>query len=141
MSASTAGALKAVIEGAGLGISAYRDKAPARVARPYVTIDESISLTPDPTSAPFDHSADPPWFREQVQVNVWQDWRRQTGASFTLLESPGLPASVAKAIHGVAMTGTPTKVYGVFVKNVLRIVEVDNNIVHHVILVEVARDA
>jgi hypothetical protein len=141
MSASTAGALKAVIEGAGLGISAFRDKVPARETRPYVTIDESISFTPDPTSTPFDHSADPPWFREEVQVNVWQDWRRQTGASFTLLESPSLPYSVAKAIHGVGLPTAPTKVYGVWVKNVLRIVEVDNNIVHHVIMVEVARDA
>lgn len=98
MSATVAGAIKALVEAAGLGVAAYRDVAPPGATLPYVLIREGIAVTTEPSG---DFGAPGPYeVREEVQVDVVQAWKNpQTGAR---LEVYGLADAVAGALRGAA---------------------------------------
>lgn len=146
MSATTAGAVKAHLEAAATGIAWYRDRVPADVSLPYGTIDESIDTIPQAHGDIGDPAADNADM-EIVQVNIWQAWRNADG-------SPGedylLPGKVVGALRGARLATAPTLVYGVIVRGMRRLLEVDKagraydtndqaNVVHHAITVNVHR--
>lgn len=132
MSASTAGALKTRIEAAGLGLSAFRDRPVDGHALPYVTIHEEIALVPDPGA-----DDDPQGTgKETAQVDLWQQWRDPSGA---LVENYSLPRQLHAALKGAPLDTAPDRVYGVKVINRIRLVERDENIVHHAYTLEISR--
>lgn len=142
MAASTTGALKAFLEAQSLGISVYRDQAPAGTARPYLTVNEAVAITMDPLE---DGAAST--LIEEATVDIWMDWKNPTTGQ--LSESYTLPAAVIRAIHGarLASIGTPAQVvYGVMVRRAgPRIVEMEENagsgIVHYVVQLDIFRAA
>lgn len=146
MAASTGGALKALVEGLGLGLSAYRDMPPGNtdgsdLPRPYVTIIEGIHVLPDPME-----DGTPTTAVETAQVDLWQDWRDINPASVTygqLLESYTLAPALIKGLHlkRMASIGTPAQlVYIVRVTGSVRLLEMEENTVHHALTVEVNRE-
>ncbi len=135
MSATTAGALKALIEGLGLSLSAYRDEAPAGTAPPYVTITEELTLVADPIE---DGAANT--VVETVQVDLWQLWHNPTTG--LVAESYTLAPALRKGMDGVRLNLIGTSLpYVALVRHSMRMLEVDENIVHHAITVEVFRQA
>ncbi|MFN2537964.1 MAG: hypothetical protein ABR549_07390 [Mycobacteriales bacterium] len=135
MSSSVAGALKAALESAGLGVAVFADSAPARAALPNIVIHEAISVTPEPA---FNPPTDPTGHvSELAQVDVWQQWRDQTTRAVT--ESKSLPTAVARALHGVRLPTAPTLVFETRVDGWRRLLEEANNIVHHAMTVRLRR--
>ena len=143
--ANTAGALKQYIEGLGLQIMVYRDRAPigkAAVKPPYITIDEAVSVTPKGME---DGGVDT--VTEQATVDLWMPWR--TTDTGKMAESSSLPAALIKALHGAQLVGGspiadlgPEHVYSVLVRIAgPRLVEEESNLVHYPITVDVERKA
>lgn len=133
MAASTAGALKAKIESLGLGISAYRDRAPEGHALPYVQIIESVSTVPGPIE---DHALGVG--TELVQIDLFQTWR---DAQHAPAESYTLPGALLAGLEGAQIVNIGSKrVYTVFVRNMRRMLEEDNNVVHYAIDVDLKRE-
>lgn len=135
MAASTAGAIKAKVEAAGLGLAAFRDEAPASQALPYVTIDESISLQPELGFNPLDDAAG--HVSEVVQVDLWQQWRDLATRAVT--ESYTLPGQLIRALHGVRLPASPKLVFECEVSHSIRMLERNDNLVHHAITVRIRR--
>jgi hypothetical protein len=132
LSASSAGAVKTLVESLGLGLAAYRDAPPEDTALPYVTVVEAIALTPDDSGDDGEGAT----CRELVQVDLWQKWRNDDKS---LAESYSLADGLARGLHGGALNTAPTRAYGVRVQSVVRLVERDQNTVHHAITVEITR--
>lgn len=128
MAITSANAVKARIEALGLGITAHRDRAPTGTALPYVTILEDISKVPDRLEDGVMTTG-----VELVQVDVWQS---VTSENVTLADS------IAAGLHGVALASIGTKrVYSALVRNVVRMpIELEGNLVHHVIDVHLWRE-
>lgn len=104
MSATLSGALKALVESAGLGLPVYRDRPPAGAPLPYALVTEGIASAPEPTGD-FTDPAREHEVREQAQVEVVQAWKAGDGSR---LERYGLAQAVARALHG----RTPQPVLG-----------------------------
>jgi hypothetical protein len=135
MAATTAGALKALIESLGLGISAYRDEAPAGTARPYCTIIEELVMVADASE---DGKAGT--VAETCQVDLWQDWHDMTTGG--VKESYTLAPAVRRGIDGARIAAIGTAVpYIALVRHSLRLLEPDENLVHTALTVEVRRQA
>lgn len=145
MAASTAGALKALIEGAGLNLSAYRDEAPQGAGLPYVVIHEAMATIPDPME-----DGTVVTVKETAQVSLWQMWRDSQRA---VKETYALAGSLTKALAGARLPAAPALVYAVQVIDVQRLLEPDVEVldrtdaktllgfglVHHVFTVHVFR--
>jgi len=144
MAATSSGALKAYVEGLGLGISSYRDTAPDGAALPYVVIHEAIALVPGTGDSPWDNAGKPP-FKETVQVSVWQR-RKKTTTDNSLGESLTLVPTLTKALHGAKLptsgnAAPPTHWWGVRVTQAApRMVDDSLNLVHVPISLVVDRD-
>lgn len=135
MAASTSGAVKALLEAQGLGVSVFRDQAVTDATFPYITVSEDISTVPDGVWNAFD---DPDGHvSELVQVDIWQRDRHPTTRA--LLESYTLSDAVMKALHGSRLAGAPKAVSGVVVVDRTRLREPENNIVHTAITLQVRR--
>lgn len=137
MAASTAGAIKALIEAAGLGLAAYRDEAPERAALPHVIITEDVALVPSGSDGTFDRGAGPHSSRETVQVSLWERWRDAGGLKG---ESYTLRDALVALLDGAALPVAPTHVWGVLFRSRRRLVERDVNLVQTAITIEVVRD-
>lgn len=135
MSATTAGAIKAYLETQSLGIPIYRDDAPPGQAKPYITVQEGISLTAD-SGDTGDHTATL-YGSELAQVDLWQD--KRTAGTDAVAESYPLPAALVRALHGASLTTAPTRTHGCTVDSMVRLVERDTNTVHHAITVRLRR--
>lgn len=140
IAASNAGALKAYIEGLGLSLSAYRRRVPDGTARPYVRISERISVVPEAAdNAYWDESES--LVSEQVQVDLFQSEKNSDGS---LAESYTLPDALARALHGAQLASSgggapPTRVFGVrLVQGPLELPD-EENVVRHVITLELHR--
>lgn len=136
MAASLGGAIKQLIEGAGLGLSAYRDDlGPGTPPARYCTISEAVSVT---TERLGDDGHDDS-VTELVQVDLWQPWRAQ---------APGDPAEdftladrLHDALHGARLPGPPTLVRSCTVDSYLRMPpERDSNLVHHPFTLRIRRE-
>lgn len=135
MAANTANAIKAYIETLGLGVSVYRDRAPINIAPPYITVVEAISVTPERAFNSFDDAEK--HVVELAQVDVWQAWHDASG--YGIAESYTLADAVAKALDGALPTSPPTRVMGMRLTGMVRLLEPEQNIVHHALTVEVRR--
>lgn len=135
MSASLGGAIKTVVEAAGLGLSAYRDDAgKATTSTKWVTIAEGIVITNESLGDAGASDA----VTELVQVDLWQPWR-STGAGGAA-EDYDLADQLCRALHGVRLTGAPTTVRSCTVDDVVRLVEREENLVHHAITLRIRRE-
>jgi hypothetical protein len=137
MSATTSGALKTLIEGAGLGLAAYRDDAPERAPLPYVTILEHIAVVPSGSDNRYDTGAGPHSFDETVQVSLWEEWRTRAGAKG---ESYTLRDALIRLLDGARLPTAPTHVWGVRFMSARRLVEEDTNLVQTALTLEIVRD-
>lgn len=135
MSATTAGALKALLEAAGLGVSVHRDAAPDGAVMPYITVSEGLATTPLQHGDVGDAAADTA-VAELAQVDVWQAWRTPEKAN---AESYTLVPAVVKALHGAKLPTAPTVVHGMTVDSSVRLLERDSNTVHQAITVRIRR--
>lgn len=135
MAATTAGALKVLIESLGLNLAAYRDEAPAGTLRPFVTIMEEITLVPTASEDGLALTV-----VETAQVDLWQDWHDLTTG--LRIESYTLAPALRRGIDGtrLALIGTALT-YQALVRHVMRSVEPFENIVHHAMTIEVFRQA
>ena len=133
-SATTAGAVKVLIEGAGLGLAAYRDRVPEDVNLPYVSIMEGLALIPDKLE-----TSDGGYrtCREIVQIDLWQQWRDPSSRAIT--ENYTLAPALTRLLEGSNLPSSPQVVYGVLLTNRIRQLELDNNIVHDTLTVQVWR--
>lgn len=137
MALTTSNALKSLVESLGTGLSAYRDQPPETTKRPYVTITEEIAWVPDVEEDGATATA-----VETAQVDVWEDWKNLTTGD--VAESYGLAATIRKGLDGSrlpqvgSLIGTSV-VYHTHVTSSVRLLEPDNNIVHHALTVEVHR--
>lgn len=144
MAATIAGMLKARIEAAGLGLSVFRDAAPRPAdgtdyPMPYVTVRENVAMVPDADGAYDDDPAAEHTAQETVQVDLWQRWRDpETGR---VAEDYALPGQVRRLLHGATgWTGTPFRVRGSRVVSAVRLLEEQDNVVHHALTVVLSRE-
>ena len=131
---TTAGALNVLINSLNLGVTAYRDRAPAGTALPYVTVTEGLDLTPDALEDGGVGTA-----VETCQVDLWQHWKDQVTGS--VAENGLLAPALIRGLHGkrTQQIGSST-VYTVRVISAPRLLEEENNVVHHPITVEINRE-
>ncbi len=136
MAATTAGAVKALLEAQGLGVSVFRDQKPAdQNLDTWISVQEDISTVPDGAFNAYD---DPDGHvSELVQVDIWQQARNPTTRAVT--ESYTLVDAVMKALHGVKLPAAPKNVSGAQVVDRTRLLEPENNIVHTALTVQVRR--
>lgn len=139
MSATTAGALKALIEAGGLGITADRDeRSRLNTAANWVTISEGISAVPASINTPYDPLG-PKVVSELAQVDLWQTWRDDNK---NILESAALAKSLVRLLDGARLPTSPTRTFGVTVRSSRRMPpEQEANLVHTAITVEVVRSS
>lgn len=138
MSATTGGAIKAYLEGQGLGVPVFRDRARKDTPYPYVTVAEELSLTVVQRA---DAAA------ELVQVDLWQLARHPAGTvvggvdvSGRLAEDSALVRRLQKALRRAALMTAPTLTYRAVLEGSVRLPEPDNNLVHHALTVRVHRE-
>jgi hypothetical protein len=135
VSATTATAIKALLEAAGLGITFYRDEAPPAASMPYGVVSEAITVNSEPAFSAFD---DPEGHvAEQVQIDVWQQRRNPTTNAIT--ESYTLPDATYLALHGECLTTLPTYGGHMRVLGRTRLLEDEGQTIHDAITVEVRR--
>lgn len=147
MAATTAGAIKALLEAGDTGLAWYRDLAPQDAPLPFGTIQEAISITPVRLGDRYDPAVQKVVV-EQVQVSIWQPFRGSDGKPG---EKYGLPAQVFGLLDGVTLPDAPTQVDGVTVDSMVRIPQVDRrgggdaatdgaNVVQHALTVSIRRN-
>lgn len=132
MAATTAGAVKALIETFGLAVPVYRDTAPDGQAAPYITVSEAVAVTVEPSG---DFGGGDTYVTELAQVDVWQPTRNP---DMTVGESYTLTPTLLRGLQG-GLLNAPTHVYGMSVDSHLRLVERDTNITHTAITVRLRR--
>jgi hypothetical protein len=132
MSATTGAALKVLIEGGGLTLQAFRDRAPNGTKlvdpltgkpTPYCTTAEGLSLTGDGYEDGEESTT-----TELAQVDLWEPWR---DAKEKPLETKGLPAALHRVLKHGRLPTSPTQVYGILIRNVIKRVDMSNNLVQH----------
>lgn len=140
--ATSSGALKALLEGGGLRISVYRDAMPEEHAMPNVTIDENVATSQErhgDTGDPNGHHGE----SEQVFVHLWELWRGPHGKPaerYDLIRDlKRLLRTARPFVYGP--DDAPVRVYGLRIDGHVRIVEDEENVVHHTVTVTLRRDA
>ena len=144
MPATVSGAVKAKVESLGLGLSCYRDAAPRLPGAqdeplpelPYVSVREGIAATPDQDGAYDDDVAHTK--AEQVQVDLWQRWRNPSTGKPE--ESYTLARDLELGLQGAQLVGLPFRVYGCRVLATARLLEPNDNVVHHVVTLMINRE-
>jgi len=139
ISASIAGALKTLIEAAGLSLTVDRDeRSKTNTAANWVTISEMISAVPDGTiNTPYDPLG-PKVLRELAQVDLWQTWK---DANKNTIEAPSVARNLVRTLDGARLATAPTHVWGVTVRSARRMPpEQVANLVHTVVTVEIVRN-
>lgn len=134
MPATTAGALKVVIESLGLGLAAYRDRPSENTKPPYIVIHEAIIITPRGLGDDGDDDA----VIEQIQIDLWEAWRNANGSS---AENPARARSVELGLKAAELVDLPYRVHGVVgVSRTRRAPDERENLVRNIYTVEVRRD-
>ena len=152
LAAGTYSALKAYIEALGLSIQVYKDAAPPEtkdtttglLKKPYCTVIEGISLTSDSREDGGAAQGGSSYVTELVQLDLWMNWRDSAGKSLesrTQGVTPSLADALYRKLDGCTLDLAPTRVYGCYVQNKIRLVERDNNIVHVAYTLAVRRQA
>jgi hypothetical protein len=110
MAVTIANALKALIEGAGLGLSGVRDQTARGRPYPYVRIQEGLDVGPDQANPRANPDSGDYSVSELVQVDLlMQKASPHTGES---TESFTLPDDLHRVLHGGVLEMAPKRVYG-----------------------------
>ena len=112
--ATLSGAVKYVLESAGLGLSVFRDVAPPKAHLPFAVVTEGVSRTPLPSGDV--GATNELVLREQYQVDVWQALRSANGDR---TENYDLFTHVAILLHNTKLPTWIHHVYGCRVLNVV----------------------
>jgi len=106
--ATVSGALKYVIESAGLGVTVFRDLAPPKAPCPLVVITEGVAWNVIPSG---DTDAEGELrVREQAQVDIYQALKRPDG---TRAETIGLEDHICWLMHRTRLPSWLITCYGV----------------------------
>lgn len=138
-SPTTSGALKQYIEGLGLELAGFRDRAPnADTPLPYVRVTEAISITPR-RSGDFGDPGAAVQVTEEVQLDLFQQWKVSLEDK-TVVEDFTLAERLVRRLHGADLSGVYTKrVYGVRVLTSTRLLNEEKNEVRQLITVALDR--
>ena len=124
--ASVGASLRTVITGASItsvGSNVFRDVAPDTQALPFVTFATDISR-----EAELEGDGVVKARKQVIQVDLWQ---RLTSENVAIIEE------LIAALDGANLTGADKTIFKCKVANVYRLVELDPNISHHALDVEV----
>ena len=106
--ATVSGALKYVIESAGLGVTVFRDLAPPKAPLPLVVITEGVAWNVVPSG---DTDAEGELrIREQAQVDIYQALRKPDGSR---AEQIGLEDHICWLMHRTKLPSWLITCYGV----------------------------
>lgn len=139
---TSSGAIKTIVEAAGLQIAAYRDAIPKDAAMPVVTIDENVATSQErhgDTGDANGHAGE----SELAYVHLWERWRHDDGKPAERYE---LVRGLKKALRtarpfAYGPDAAPVRCYGIRIDGHARIVEEEANVVHHTITCTLRRDA
>jgi hypothetical protein len=142
MSMTSSGALKTLIEQAGLHVSAYRDAIPPNHAMPVVSIDENVATSQERHGDTGDvdaHHGE----SELAYVHLWELWRTPEGKPAERYE---LIRNLKRLLRNArpfeyGPSDAPVRVYGLRIDGHARIVEDEENVVHHTLTITLRRDA
>jgi hypothetical protein len=139
VSATTAGAVKAYMEGLGTGLPVFRDGAPPKFAEPFATVQEGIGIDTRQTGDTGDAAADVA-VSELVQVDVYLPARSRVGASTRNAESTTVPDLLHRRLHGATFGPVGgARVYGCFVQSRQRW-PITDNVARHTLTLRVERN-
>ncbi len=129
MAATTEGAIKAHLEGLGLGLPIFREGPRPGQAPPYgVVQQESIAVEPSGNGDYGDPNADLP-IVETLTVDLIQAARTHTSARIARsAERYGLAEVVAAALNGCTLPAAPSPVTAVRARDIQRFPVADNRI-------------
>lgn len=137
MASTTGGAIKQLTEAAGLGLSAYRDTAPAAAVLPYVVITDGISYEVIPGG----DGGRGDTLIEDVQLDLYQAYLNP--ATQRVNESSILADSLRRYLHGAAPStaggDTPVRIFGIRIPFSTRGRRADDNTVRTRMSVQVRR--
>jgi hypothetical protein len=119
--AGTTGSLKALIEGAGLGVMVVRDRLPKKYTLPAIVLSDDVSTLTD-AHGDFGDSAADNGVTEMATVDLFQAWRTRSGQ---VGESTTLADDLHNLLHGAPLLNHSKRVYGCKVIDRRRILEVD----------------
>jgi hypothetical protein len=141
VAATTAGAIKAYLEGLGFGVPVFRDGPRPGQGLPYIVVTEAVSTGLDP-SGNGDYG-DPDarlQITELATVDLVQQARIKTAAGLTKnAERYGLAEAIAHALNSTTLPAHPARVTAVRVQDIDRIPIADNT-VRHAIHVAIHRE-
>lgn len=127
MAATTSGALKAYVEGMGLGLPVFRDGVPTdrqgqQMLPPYMVVHEGLAVVP----LSFGDFGDPArdfTVTELVQLDLWEPARTPGGQApgqATAGEVYTRPRSLLRGLDGATLPASPTRVWSVRVQHFVR---------------------
>ncbi|MFF9124358.1 hypothetical protein ACF09J_13790 [Streptomyces sp. NPDC014889] len=140
MAATTAGAVKARLEGLQFGVPVFRDGPREGQAPPFIVVQEAMPMGMDSlANGDFGDPAAEINVVETITVDLVQQARTKTGARTTrVTERYGLAEAIAHALHGCQLPAHPAPVHSVRVQDIDRI-PIEDNRVRHSITVQVRR--
>ena len=124
--ASVGSSLRTAITGASItsvGANVFRDVAPDTQAMPFITFQTDISRDPELEGDGIVKAR-----RQQCVVHLWQNLPS---------ENVAIIEEVLAALDGADLTGADKTIFKCKVSNINRLVELDANICHHAINVEI----
>ena len=130
--ATVSGALKYVIESAGLGVTVFRDLAPPEAPLPLVVITEGVAWNVVPSG---DTDAEGELrVREQAQVDIYQALRKPDG---TRAEQIGLEDHICWLLHRTKLPSWLITCYGVQI--LTRSAQASDNLRRTIVTVQIDR--
>lgn len=141
MAATTAGAIKARLEGLQFGVPVFRDGPREGQGLPYIVVQEGMPAGLDAVAnGDFGDPGAEINIVETVVVDLVQQARAKTSATKTrTTERYGLAEAIAHALHGCQLPTHPAPVHAVRVQDIDRI-PISDNQVRHSITVQVHRE-
>lgn len=134
MAATTAGAIKAYLEGLSFGVPVFRDGPRPGQALPYIVVTEAVSTGLD-GSGNGDYGDPDATLNiiELATVDLVQQARVKTaGGATRSVERYGLAEAIAHALNHTTLPAHPARVTAVRVVDVDRIPIVDNEVRHSI---------
>lgn len=131
MADTTAGAIRAYLEGLNFGVPVFRDGPDPKQPLPYIVVTEGVSTGLD-SSGNGDYG-DPDatlQITELVTVDLVQQARVKTGTTTRSVERYGLAEAIAHALNHATLPAHPARVTAVRVQDIDRIPIADNTVRH-----------
>lgn len=134
MAATTAGAIKAYLEGLGFGVPVFRDGPRPGQALPYIVVTEAVSVGLDPSgNGDYGDPSATLHITELATVDLVQQARVKTAAGLTrTVERYGLAEALAHALNHTTLPAHPARVTACRVQDIDRIPIADNEVRHSI---------